>query len=222
VAVDVDRFGVKGKVTATGGNFGVKITFNGKGAGTMKVKQWMQLEVYPKYQCPGFCDEGVLPPDRDLDVPAKPGHKPHDHKHISGTRLNPRFQIDIGGSKTGFYEGPYQYHKLKNPDVKTYTDDPSYGMGAAIKAQAYIPKKKTVRGKDCTLSDIKVVQRLVTQVFVNGRAIATVHWTTTVDGPPGKPGHPVTKVENVWEGAIKPDDISKGLVKPDGTLIEDD
>jgi hypothetical protein len=93
-----------------------------------------------------------------------------------------------------------------NPNTVTYTDTP--GILQAMFAQAvsqFIHWAKPRPG--CTLEAIRVVARFVTVVYVGGAPVWAVHWTSTVEGPPGTPGHPGTP------GLIKPAIISSSATE---------
>ena len=58
------------------------------------------------------------------------------------------------------------------------------------KAVTYFPKTKMINGKSCTLSTVRVVQRFVTVVYLDGKPVRTVHWTSTFEGFPGMEADP--------------------------------
>lgn len=155
------------------------------------VKQWMQIEVYAYYACPGKDSEGgactnleekFLPSRIQLKLP-EGAEDDHGHSHETATRFPPIPQPDNGKhpKKGGFSEGPYS--PSNGGKTITYTDNPTIAAalyGDAVKqVLAKWGRKTIIRGQTCTLDSVKVVQRFVTVVYLNGNPVRTIEWTST-------------------------------------------
>jgi hypothetical protein len=162
----------------------------------------MQVEVYATYQCPGaagkkaYCHEVRLPPGRDLD----PGDRRHaDHSHVSEWNILPDVQPDHGAAGSEFSVGPY----VMSEDKKTVTYMDPANMAAAIfpKVVKFFPKEITRDGRTCELSTIRVVERFITVVYLGGKPVRTVHWTSTFEGFPDARGDDLAP-NRIWARII--------------------
>jgi hypothetical protein len=69
-------------------------------------------------------------------------------------------------------------------------------------------KRRILPDKEGTLVEVRVVQRFVTIAYLGGVPVATFHWTSTVEGPPGaEPGLPVGAVIAGFPGGKNPTDV---------------
>jgi hypothetical protein len=203
-----------GPVTATAEGDKMTIAFSGRGAGEesffYKVKQSMQIEVYPTFKYWSKDKQGrscyeyytpMLPAGRSLDPP---NAEKHDHPHMSSVPTNPSLVIDHGNSTDGFSAGPYR----REQDKAIYWDRPTtpqalLGM-ATIRTIEWQNGQRSMRGYE--LVNIRIVQRFITVVYLApNKPIATVHWISVSDGAPSREpydvgGIPETKVVSVAQG----------------------
>jgi RHS repeat-associated protein len=173
------------------------IKYKGRDAqkdGFYKVKQYMQLEVWAKYDCPGAC-KGVshtrlVALRKGLNLADDELH--HDHDHNTRDYDNPDVQTDHGKAGDFAFENAF-INDLDDKTIRTYQDQPTALISFWAKARDLVKKELgTTRwfgsGRNrqkCTLKDVRVVQRFVTVVWLNNKPAWTVYWmaTSSAQGP---------------------------------------
>ena len=138
----------------------------------------------------------------------------HGHSHITSSPDRPTFQVDHGGSKDDFSAGPYPWDP-KKPNIIRYWDRPNAVVGffrnAVDAVRYYMPPTVLIKGRRCTLDQVRVVQRFVTVIYLNGQPVRTVHWTATFEelltSKPDETDCPVVEILGDFEGSHKPGDV---------------
>jgi RHS repeat-associated protein len=196
------------------GDRGINISFTGPRWRDFRVKQFMQIEIYAIWRCPGVDANGrpcfnesepqaypAMPQSRNLEDPLDDPHP--DHRHETATPQMPDLQQDHGGRGLEFSRGKFRPDPNRN--TNTYIDNPTTARALFDLAVQLVLKrwgdKKTINGKQCTLGSVRVVQRFVTIAYLGNDPISTVHWTSSCEGPPGQPGQLETNVINRFDGA---------------------
>jgi RHS repeat-associated protein len=192
-----------------------------------KVRQWMQIEVAGIYQCgeagqPDCCvKDRYLPPGFELS-PNVQGQL--DHTHETALPSRPSMQPDNGGG--GDYSaGPYEVEQIQGSKSDArYWDSPNLAQVAFRNAVTLVENNLGKTWQGCTLIDVRVTQRFVTQGWLSGsrpRALKTYLWKSWVTAAPFVQNVPAprTAILQVYRGAKDPNVAALGA--PDDPQTSD-